>query len=107
MSDENDVGHLEGCLHCALRETIEEWALSGGHTTPDGLVEMNDVVMAAGIGALIADLMAQAPAGEAATEFMRMVMESASQCYPVYRTHYEAEAQSSILENFQPRGKPS
>lgn len=105
--DSEDDSHNEDCLHCALRDRIEEWAASSDRTDSDGMVNINDMMLAAGIGALIADLMAQSPDSDCAGAFLSATMKSAADCYPVYRMHYKQTAMEDILENFEPRGKPS
>ena len=103
MSDDRDHDENQ-CLHCFLQAAIETWAEDTGHTDAEHAVIADAVDIAAGIGQLVADLMAQSPDDSTAREFMREVMSSAARAYPLYREHY---SNAQVLERHEPRGKPN
>ena len=104
-----DIDHKEGeCLHCFLRRAVKDWARETGRSDADGMTDADPEVISAGVGALIADLMAQSPTNQTAGAFYMMVIKDASVAYPYYRRHYRAVAeQEQLLAQAEPRGRPN
>jgi hypothetical protein len=111
MSQDHGEHSPDQCLHCFLQRAIEDWSAKTGRNDAEGFCTAEPETIAAGVGALCADLMAQTPCNEAAGDLYKAIMHAACCAYPVYRMAYkrarQQDEQEALLRNMPIGGKPN